>query len=133
MIVQRTFLSVSYTVHIRFVRYTSVTRTLIGHSLSVSCSVRMCSLRLSRQHSPPLRRLPSPDKHFLQIFCPFGVRYLYPYICDSTINIILDNHNRYILKMSSNLTEKCLKQRETALSKIIYGLKHFPILYRLIH
>ena len=54
-------LSVSYTVHIRFVRYTSV-------------------------HSPPLRRLPSPDKHFLQIFCPFGVHYLYPFICDSTIN-----------------------------------------------
>ena len=30
--------------------------------------------------------------------------------------IILDNHNHYILKMSSNFIEKCLNQRETALS-----------------
>ena len=42
-------------------------------------------LRLPRRHSPPLRRLPSPEKHLLQIFCPFGVRYLYLFICDSTI------------------------------------------------
>ena len=70
-------LSVSYTVHIPFVRYTSVIRKLAGHSLPVICLVRMHSLRLPRRHSPPLRRLPSLDKHFL--------RYLYPLICDSTI------------------------------------------------
>ena len=79
-------LSISYTVRIHFVRYTSVTRTctLVGRSLSVTCSVRMRSLRLPRRHSPPLRQLPSPDKHFLQIFCPFGIRYLYLFICEST-------------------------------------------------
>ena len=75
--------------HIRFVRYTSVTRTLVGRPLSVSCSVRMRYLGLPRRHSPPLRRLPSPDKHFLQIFCLFGVRYLYPFICDSTIRYMV--------------------------------------------
>ena len=80
-------LSVSYTVHIRFVHYMSVTCTLVGRSLSVTCSVRVRSLRLPRQHSPPLRRLPSLDKHFLQIFCPFGFHYLYPFICDSTIKV----------------------------------------------
>ena len=56
------------TVHIRFVRYTSVTRTLVGRSLPVTGSVRMRSLRLPRRYSPPLRRLPSPDKHFFAIF-----------------------------------------------------------------
>ena len=75
----------SYMVHIRFVLYTSVTRTLVGRSLSVTCSVPMRSLRLPRGHSPPLRRLPSPDKHLLLFFCPFGVHYLYPLMCDSTI------------------------------------------------
>ena len=33
-----------------------------------------------------------------------------------SLKIILDNHNHYILKMSSNFIEKCLNQRETALS-----------------
>ena len=56
-------LSVSYTVNIRFVRFTSVTLTLIDRSLSVTCSVRMRSLQLPR-------RLTSPDKHFLHFFCP---------------------------------------------------------------
>ena len=37
--------------------------------------------------------------------------------------IILDNHNHYILKMSSNSIEKGLNQRETALSYIIYFLE----------
>ena len=60
-------LSVSYTVHIRFVRYTSVTLTLVDRSLSITCSVRMRSL----QH---LRRLPSPDKQFLHFFCLLDVR-----------------------------------------------------------
>ena len=78
-------LSVPYTVHIRFVRYTSVTRTFGDRSLSVASLVRMHSLRLPRRSSQPLRRLPSPDKQFLHIFCPFGVRYPYPFICDSTI------------------------------------------------
>ena len=63
-------LSVSYTVHIPFVHYTSVIRMLVGHSLSVTCLVRMHSLRLPRRHSPPLRRLLSLDKHFLHSFCP---------------------------------------------------------------
>ena len=69
-------LSVTYTVHIRSVRVTctSITRTLVGRSLSVTCLVRMRSLRLLRRQVPPLRRLPSPDEHFMQIFCPFGVR-----------------------------------------------------------
>ena len=39
-------LSVSYMVHIRCVRYTSVTRTLVDRSLSVTCSAHMRSLRL---------------------------------------------------------------------------------------
>ena len=46
----------------------------------------MRSLRLEGRPSSPPRRLPSPDKHFLPIFCAFGVRYLYPLICDSTIS-----------------------------------------------
>ena len=71
-------MSISYTVHIRFVRYSSVTLTLVDRSFSITCSVRMRPLQLPR-------RLPSPDKHFLHFFCPFGVRYLYPLICDSTI------------------------------------------------
>ena len=62
--------SVSYTVHIRFVRYTSVTRTWVYRSLSVTCPVHMHSLRLPRRPSSPPRRLPSPDKYF----CPFSVR-----------------------------------------------------------
>ena len=79
-------LSVSYTVHIHFVCYTSVTRTLVDNSLSVTCLAHMRSLRL-------LQRLPSPDKHFLH----FSVRLasvtfirLYvtaPLICDSTIKV----------------------------------------------
>ena len=32
------------------------------------------------------------------------------------LKIILDNHNHYSFKMSSNFIEKCLNQRETALS-----------------
>ena len=75
-------LSVSYTVHIRCVRYASLSRTLVDRSLSVTCSAHMRSLRLPW-------RLPSPDEHFLQFFCPFGVRYLYPLICDSTIKHIV--------------------------------------------
>ena len=54
-------LSVSYTVHIRFVRYTSVTLTLGDRSLSVTCSVHMRSIQLPQ-------RLPSPNKHFLHFF-----------------------------------------------------------------
>ena len=97
-------LSVSYTVHIRFVRYTSVKRTLVDRSLSVACSVRMLSLRLPRRFSPPLRHLPSPDKQFLHIFCPFGVRYLYPFICDSTIRVNISfpiylRITRFIIKL----------------------------------
>ena len=63
-------LSVSYMVHIPFVCYTSVTRTLVGHSLPVTGSVRMRSLRLPCQHSPPLQWPPSPVKPF----CKFSVR-----------------------------------------------------------
>ena len=39
-------LTISYTVHIRCVRFTSITRTLVDHSLSVSCSAHMRSLQL---------------------------------------------------------------------------------------
>ena len=77
-------LSISYTVHIRFVRYTSVTCTWIDRTLSITCAIRMRSLRLLGQPSPRPKRLPSPDKYFLPFFCPFGIRYLYP-LCDSTI------------------------------------------------
>ena len=81
-------LSVSYTLHMRFVRYTSVTRTFVDRSFFITCSVRMRFSRLPRRSSPPLRRLPTPDKPFLHFFCPFGVRYLYPVICDSTIRSV---------------------------------------------
>ena len=60
-------LSIFYTVHIRFVHYTSATCTLVDPSLSVTCLVRMRSLRLPRPHSPPLRRLSSTDKHFFAL------------------------------------------------------------------
>ena len=80
-----TVLSVSYTVHIRFVCYISVTRTFVDCSLSVTCLVCMRSLRLPLRSSMPLRRLSSPDKQFMHFFCPFGIRNLYPLICDSTI------------------------------------------------
>ena len=44
------------------------TRTFVYRSLSVTCSVRMRSLRLQRRSSPPPRQLPSPDKQFLYFF-----------------------------------------------------------------
>ena len=83
-------LSVSYTVHISFVRYTSVTRTLVYRSFFFTCSICMRSLRLQRRHSPPLRGLPSSDKHFLHFFCSFGVRY--PYLL-SDCHTLLDSTN----------------------------------------
>ena len=46
----------------------------------------MRSLRLPR-------RLPPPDKHFSRFFCPFGVRYLYPVICDVTAPLISETEN----------------------------------------
>ena len=61
-------LSIFHMLHIRFVRYTSVTRTFVDPSLSVTCLVRMRSLRLSRQSSRPLIRIPSLDKHFIAFF-----------------------------------------------------------------
>ena len=70
----RNVLSICYMVHIRFVRYTSFTCTLVDRSLSVTCPVRMRSLLLPRP-SPP-RRLPPLDKHFFTLFCSFGDRYL---------------------------------------------------------
>ena len=80
MIVQPTFcpfliryIFVLFVIHLLHVR------------LLTTCLVRMRSLRLPRRSSPPLRRLPSLDKHFLHFFSPFGVRYLYPLICYSTI------------------------------------------------
>ena len=60
-------LSVSYTVRICFVRYTSVTSASVDRSLSV-CLVRMRSLRLPLRSSPHLRRLPSRDKQFFADF-----------------------------------------------------------------
>ena len=91
-------LSVAYTVHIRFVRYTSVTHTakyvswpFFVRYLSVEYAILMrfmLSLHVLRPSSPP-RQLSSPDDHriniFCIVFCSFGVRYLYPVICDSTI------------------------------------------------
>ena len=43
-----------------------VTRTFVDRSLSVTCSVRMRSLRLPRRSSPPLRRL---NIYFSHTFC----------------------------------------------------------------
>ena len=64
-------LSVSYTVHICFVRYTSATRTFVDCLFGT-----YALLRLPRRSSPPLRRLSSQDKHFFAFFfCPVGVRY----------------------------------------------------------
>ena len=53
-----------------FIRYIFVLSVinLFDRSLSVTCSVRMRSLRLARRSSPQLRRLPSPDKHFFFAF-----------------------------------------------------------------
>ena len=71
-------LSVSYTVHIRFVRYISVTRTAMSVSsplfvryLSGTYALLMRFMRSlhhpRRPSSPPRRRSP-PDKHFLHFF-----------------------------------------------------------------
>ena len=71
-------LSVSYTVHIRFFRYVSVTHTAM--SVSSPLFVRylsgtyalpmrfMRSLHLPRRPSSPPRRLSPPDKHFFAFF-----------------------------------------------------------------
>ena len=63
------------------------------------------------------------EEHFLlncslykplrQVLCSKLVKFNHQWL---SLKIILDNHNHYILKMSSNFIEKCLKQRETALS-----------------
>ena len=71
-------LSVSYPVHIRFVRYISVTRTemsvsspLFARYLSGTYALLMRlmrSLHLPRRPSSPPRRLSPPDKHFKHFF-----------------------------------------------------------------
>ena len=63
------------------------------------------------------------EEHFLlncnlykplrQVLCSKLVRFNHQCL---NLKIILDNHNHYILKMSSNFIEKYLNQRETALS-----------------
>ena len=79
-------LSVSDTVHIRFVRYTAVTRTSVDCSLYVTCVVRMRSLRLPGRPSPHR----DDFHHWINIFCLFSVRSVsvtFIQICDSTIKI----------------------------------------------
>ena len=63
------------------------------------------------------------EEHFLlscslykplrQVLCSKLVKFNHQCL---NLKIILYNHNHYILKMSSNFIEKCLNQRETALS-----------------
>ena len=77
-------LSVAYTVHIRFVRRTSVAHTakyvswpLFVRYLSVAYALLMRftrSLHVSRRPSSPPRQLSSPDDHRINIFCIFSVR-----------------------------------------------------------
>ena len=104
--------SVSNTVHIRFVRYTSVTHTLVSRPLSVTCSVRMRSLRLPRRHSPPLRRLPQPDKHF----CKFpvfsaSVTFIRLYVTATLqrMSTILVKSLNTVLKKITNCTRKSFR------------------------
>ena len=52
-------------------------------------------------------------KQLRQVLCSKLVKFNHQCL---SLKIILDNHNHYILKMSSNFIEKCLNQRETALS-----------------
>ena len=70
-------LSVSFTVHIRFVRYTSVTRPLVDRSLSVTCPVRMrysCVLCAPYTFVDDLHRHRDDFHHRITIFCIFSVR-----------------------------------------------------------
>ena len=94
-IVQRTF----GPLHVRYIFVLSVIHPLlirqsplVDHSLSVTYALLMRfmrSLHVPQRPSSPSRRLSSPDEHRINIicifFCPFGVRYPYPLICDSTI------------------------------------------------
>ena len=76
-------LSVAYTVHIRFTRYTSVTHTVksvswpffvIYLSITYALLVRfMRSFHVPRRPSSPSRRHSSPDEHRINIFCIFSV------------------------------------------------------------
>ena len=95
VIVQRTF----YTLHIRYMFVFSVIHplfirqsTLVDRSLSVKYALLirfMRSLHVSRRlhrHRDNFHHWRPPDNHFFfAFFCPFGVRYPYPVICDSTI------------------------------------------------
>ena len=81
-------LSVACTVHIRFVRFTPVTHT--AKSVSWPFFVRYLSVTYAFYAFREATETTfitgwTPDKHFLHFFCPFGVRYPYPLICDSTI------------------------------------------------
>ena len=82
------------------VRWMNVTRALVcglsgSHAVctflmrSASCRyplcIRWCPFDLRCERSTTRHLLEFPDKHFSHFFCPFGVRSLYPVICDSTI------------------------------------------------
>ena len=125
--------SISYTVHIRFVCYTSVTCTWVDCSLSITCPVRMRSFQLLGWPSPPPRRLPSPDKHF----CLFSVHLLSvsfirsyvtaPLICYSTIS----HKNISIAKLWKNRFCKTFPQNIkwclTFFSKCMYMIYHIDV------
>ena len=94
-------MSGSYTVNIRFICYTSVTRTLVDSSLSGTYALLTTSVTT-------YTALPPPDKRFLYFFCLFGVRYLYPVICDSTISSdshfnLLSKHLFYIFILNNHV------------------------------
>ena len=68
--------------------YICYTYVIVDRSLSITCSVRMPSLRLPHQPSQPQRQLPSPDKHFLHFL---SVRRPLP----SSVNMWQHHNYRY--------------------------------------
>ena len=100
VIVQRLFCPLHIRYIFPFVRFTSVTHTTVKSVslpffvcyLSVTYALLMHfmrSLHVLRIPSYAVIRLQSTGEHWTNIFrfylCPFGVRYPYPLICDSTI------------------------------------------------
>ena len=86
-----------------------------GRYLIIPKHERICTARNSGEVED--------EEHFLlncslykplrQVLCSKLVKFNHQCL---NLKIILDNHNHYILKLSSNFIEKCLNQRETALS-----------------
>ena len=95
-------LSVAYTLHIRFVRFASVTHTAKSVSWPFFVRYLYVTYALLMLLCGPYTFRKNPHLHgddfhhwmntgwtfFLHFFCPFGIRYPYPLICDSTISAI---------------------------------------------